>query len=595
MNKSKMRRLTELFQAENWKELEKFARSLVKSDKKNGIAWKALGAALDAMGQDALAATMRALELLPDDPQAHFNVGCALKWHDKHDEACAYYRRAIEMRPYYPEAYSNLGNSLGICGKPYEALKAYWNGIKQAPHLVNIQVNMGNCYAAIGQHARALRMYSMALEMKPDFIEAANSILFLKDLMPTQTVAGAQEDRRKWNEIFAAPLIENRPHLNDRDPDRRLRIGYVSADFREHSAIRSCASIIVHHDRENFEVFAYHTSRRPEDHYTQMIRDNVDHWRVITDMLDQPTADLIREDRIDVLVDLSGHSGGNRLLMFARKPAPIQCTGWGYGTGTGMTAMDAFFADPICVPKDELHLYAEEVRYLPCIDGPLWQEKFPDVSDSPCLFDSRVTFGSLNRLAKVTEETLKLWARVLHAVPTSGMVIKAGEFKEDQARERIIACFAAEGIPSERLILVGPTNWYEHMEAYREIDICLDPFPQGGGVTALEGLMMAVPIIALKWPTIPGRVTPSILTCTGLADWVVESEDAYVAKAVEKAGDQAALVALRKTIRGKFLATVGDAPAYARAVETEYRRMWRRWCQGRKMADALLHVPALQA
>lgn len=580
MNKSRLKKLITLFEQEKYEDLEAVALGYIKANKKDGLAWKALGTALYCQNKDAVPACRRAIELLPTDSQAYFNFANVLyRIEGQKQQAIAYYRRALELKPDYAECYSNLGNALAGVGEPYEALKSYFAGIKLAPHLVNIQLNMGNCYLTIGQHARALRMYQMALEIKPDFIEASNAILFARDLFPDQSVHGAQSDRRTWAAKFADPLIQNKRHRNVPDPERRLKIGYVSADFREHSAARSCGSIIVHHDREKFEVFAYDTTHRDADDYTKMFKANVDHWRKITKTGDQEVADIIRKDGIDILVDLSGHSGGNRLQVFARKPAPIQCTGWGYATGTGMKAMDVLFADKTTIPDDEVGLYAEEVRHLSCIDGPLWVETFPEVSESPALMDGNISFGSLNRMAKVTQGTLELWARVLKAVPNSGMIIKAGEFSEENPRERVLKSFADLGIPPERLILVGATPWYEHMEAYQQIDISLDPFPQGGGVTTLEGLMMGVPVIALRWPTIPGRVSASILTRTGLGDWVAETQDDYVAKAVAKASDIPALAALRKETRGMFQRTVGNGKAYAIEVEAQYRFLWRRWCE----------------
>lgn len=582
MNKGRHKKLLALFESEGWPELEALSRSFIKSNSKDGIAWKALATALEYQNKDSLPAMQKAIRLLPTDPQVYFNYGNALKWHGQKEQSVVYYKRAVELKPDYAEAWSNLGNALQQTAEPYEALKAYWCGIRLAPHLVNIQLNMGNCYLALGEHARAIRMYNMALEIKPDFIEACNAIIFARDLMPDQTVEGAQKDRSMWNEKFALPLFENRPHENDPSPERRLRIGYVSADFREHSAIRSCGSILVHHDRERFEVFAYDTTRRDPDVYTQMVKDNVDHWQRITDLDDQQVADLIRQDGIDILVDLSGHSGGNRLLAFARKPAPIQLSGWGYATGTGMTAMDGLFSDEILIPPEERHLYAEEIVYLPCVDGPHWVETYPEVSDLPALRQDNafgiVTFGSLNRMAKVTDATMQLWARVLHAVPNSAFVMKAGEFSEEKPKERVIKQFAELGIEAERLILLGGSCWTEHMEAYRDIDICLDTIPQGGGVTTLEGLMMGVPVVTLRWPTIPGRVSSSILSRTGLSDWITETEDDYVALAVSRVKHLPALAALRLQIRSMFQQTVGDGKAYAWAVEAMYHHLWKRWC-----------------
>src|SRR5258706_16067563 len=510
-------------------------------------------------------------------------MGCGYRRLGQKQESVAYFRRAIEIKPDYAEAYCKLGNALQPVGDPYGALKVYYHAIKLAPHLLDIQLNMGNCFMSVGQHKRGVQLYQMAIDIaessKITYIEAHNALLFAKDLMQEQTLEGCQAERKKWNEKFAAHLREDRPHLNDPDPERGLRIGYVSADFREHSAARSFGAVILNHDRAQFELFAYNNSEHPEDGYSQQFKRAVDHWVNTGKMKDQEFSDRVRADKIDILVDLSGHTGGNRLLSFARKPAPIQCTGWGYANGTGLPAMDGFFADRVIVPEQEQHLYTEKILYLPCVVSGHWAEKFPVVNELPASVRGNITFGSLNRFAKVTEDTMRLWARVLSAVPNSVMVLKSGELTEEAYRVRVRQFFSALGIVETRLMLVGGSVWSEHMGVYDEIDICLDTFPHGGGVTSLEALMMGCPVLTLRWPTIPGRLTASILTALGMTEWIAESQDDYVAQAVEYSNDLSKLAALRQGLRARFLASpIGDGPAYSRAVEGHYREMWREWC-----------------
>ena len=579
MNKSGLAKLHKLADEEKFEAMEALARKFIKADKKDGKAWKALGMALECQKKDSLPTMKQAIKLLPSDPQAYFNMGNALKWHNQKEQAVVYYKRALQLKPDYAEAWCNLGNSLQQTGEPYEALKAYWQGIKLAPQLVNIQLNMGNCYLAIGQHARAIRMYTMSLEIEPTFIEAQNAIIFARDLLDGQTLATALKDRTDWAVKFADPLLDKTPHLNDPDPERRIRVGYVSADFREHSAARSCGALFKYRDRERFELFAYTTTWRDPDHYTEMFRNAVDHWTRVTELTEDEFAEVVRRDQIDILVDLSGHSGGNRLLTFARKPAPIQCTGWGYATGTGMQAMDVLFADEICLPKHEQKFYVEKIAYLPCIDVPYWVETWPEVGPLPAAKDGILTFGSLNRMAKVTTATLDLWAKVLLAVPKSGFLMKAGEFGEESARERMKKEFVSRGVDADRLMLVGPSSWLDHMSAYQQIDICLDTLPQGGGVTTLEGVMMGVPVVTLRWPTLSGRVSASILTNLGMAGWIADTPEQYVEIAVREASDFERLAELRAVMRQEFQRTIGDGPAAARGVEAHYRRLWREWCE----------------
>jgi predicted O-linked N-acetylglucosamine transferase (SPINDLY family) len=288
---------------------------------------------------------------------------------------------------------------------------------------------------------------------------------------------------------------------------------------------------------------------------------------------------MITGDRIDILVDLSGHTAGNRLLVFARKPAPIQITAWGYATGTGMRTMDVFFTDPIMVPPEEQHYFAEQIRYLPSVVSAFFPEPFPDVNELPALSDDIVTFGSFNRLVKVSDKTYRAWAEVLLAVPLSRLVLKTAELDDAAVRDRVVEHFTQAGVAANRITLQGKTSWYEHMQAYQQIDIALDPFPHGGGVTALEGLMMGIPMVALCWPTMAGRLSASIMTALDLPDWIAETQQQYIELATQKASDLQSLASLRRQLRSSFTSSVvGDHTAYARTVEQEYRQLWQNWC-----------------
>ena len=456
----------------------------------------------------------------------------------------ACYRTALALKPNYAEAHNSLGVALQGQGKLDEAVASY----------------------------------RQALALMPDFASAHSNLIFALDLMMGLDTSALQAERRRWGEVHAAALFGAPSFDNTPDAERRLRIGYVSADFREHSAAVVFGAMLVKFDAAAFEVFAYSNSTK-EDAHTRLFQQSVTCWRKIVGLSDEAVADLIRRDGIDLLVDLSAHSGGNRLLVFARKPAPIQITAWGYSGGTGMKAMDVFFADPVVVPPDEKRFYAEEVRYLPSAVGAFFPNPFPAVNALPALSAKGVSFGSFNRLAKVSGEAYKAWAQVLLAIPASTMVLKASELDDTGTRDRVIEHFIQAGVDPERLTLLGKSSWSDHMAAFNRIDLSLDPFPQGGGVTTLEGLMMGVPLVALRGTTLGARGSASFLSTLGLSDWIAETQAQYVEIAVHKAQNLSALAELRQQLRPRFTASViGDARAYARAVEKEYRTLWREWC-----------------
>jgi predicted O-linked N-acetylglucosamine transferase (SPINDLY family) len=361
---------------------------------------------------------------------------------------------------------------------------------------------------------------------------------------------------------------------------RRIRIGYVSADLRDHSAAVAFGCMLTRYDRSQFDVFAYSNFKeKDDDKFAKLFKQNVTVWRNILGLSDDSVAKIIRDDQIDILVDLSGHSAGNRLLVFARKPAPIQITAWGYASSTGMRAMDVFFTDPVMITPKEKQFFTEEIRYLPCMMGALFIENFPDVNELPSLSTGIITFGCFNRLQKVSDNTFQVWAKLLLAVPLSRLVLKTVELSNASIRDRIINHFTKAGVSADRIILLGKTSWHEHMQTYNQIDISLDPFPQTGGVTTLESLMMGVPVITLYCPTLIGRASTSILTTIGLPDWIAETTEQYIEIACHKAKDLIQLTALRQRLRPLLSSSmIGDVDAYTRAVEHEYRQLWQRWC-----------------
>jgi predicted O-linked N-acetylglucosamine transferase (SPINDLY family) len=530
-------------------------------------------------GAGAAAAYVRATACKADYAEAHNNLGNVLLARGETKAAEAHYAAAVAARPDFGTAAYNLGIACQRQGRLAEAEGAYRRAVELLPDFATAHSNLGLVLLSAGRHKEAIAALEHAAAIAPNDAETHSNLIFARNFDPALDTAAQQAEHLKWHERHAARYAAAiAPHRNVPDPDRRLRVGYVSADFHWHSAALAFGPVIRGHG-EGFAVACYSSGAR-EDEITQALRAKAALWREARTMSDDALAALIRADDIDILVDLSGHSAGNRLLVFARKPAPVQVTAWGHATGTGLAAIDALFADRTAIPEEERHLFAERIVDLPCILGFAAPADAPPVAPLPALARGHVTFGSLNRLAKVSADMLRLWARILAAVPGSRLVVKDRALDEPAQRARVGDALAAAGIAAERIALVGGSPHVEHLAAYGEVDIALDPFPHGGGITTCEALWMGVPVVALHGRTVTSRIAASILTAGGLPGWVARSEAEYVAKACEAARDLDRLAALRLGLRQRIAASpFGDPGQYCRAVEGAYRQLWREWCR----------------
>jgi predicted O-linked N-acetylglucosamine transferase (SPINDLY family) len=393
-----------------------------------------------------------------------------------------------------------------------------------------------------------------------------------------------QEERRRWHEDHARKLAKHiKPHSNSRDPGKKLRVGYVSADFRQHSACNVFAPMILGFDRAAFEVLCY-SGVRNEDAVTARLKQAATAWRSTIGVDDEKLVEQIRADGIDILVDLSGHSAGNRLPAFARKPAPVQLTAWGHATGTGLATMDYFLTDAVSVLPAERKLFAEKVVDLPCVLSYEAPSYVPEVGPLPALQEKVVTFGCLNRLEKVTDRVIRLWGKVMKGAPGSRLLVKDKVFADAALRQEFLRrAQEVGGIEPGRVVLHGYSPHVEHLKVFHQVDIALDPFPQGGGVSTAEALWMGVPVVTLLGNTPPSRCTAAFLMSLGMKDWVAKTDDAYVRVALKMAGDLPRLAKLRQELRARAAAAPwGDLPRYVRAVEEIYRSAWRQWCKPAK-------------
>lgn len=422
-----------------------------------------------------------------------------------------------------------------------------------------------------------------ALAINPEGAVAHTNLIFALNFVPTATAADHQAERARWNERHAqrfASLI--RPHTNDPRPQRRLRIGYVSSHFCHQAATFAFGGVIICHDRTQFEVICYSDTAQ-EDYITDHLRARANKWHRTAKLGDEELADLIRADGIDILVDLVGHMSGHRLLVFARKPAPIQVTAWGEPTGTGLKTMDYLLSDPVLVPVGERELLTEKVVDLPNFLGFWAPQPLPEPGPLPALARGHVTFGSFNRLDKIQDPVVRTWAKILNALPTARIVLKNRRFGDISQRDRIAALFAEDGIARERITFLPAASRLDHFSAYRGIDLALDTFPHGGGMTTLDALWMGVPVVTSPGCTISSRLAAASLTAADLTDFVAPDLDGYVGLAVAKASNLLTLAKLRAGLRERMGGcALGDPVRYARAVEARYREIWQRWCTQRR-------------
>lgn len=405
---------------------------------------------------------------------------------------------------------------------------------------------------------------------------------------PAQSAAAIHAAHVAWAERFAAPLYpEAASFPNDPRPDRPLRIGYVSGDLRRHPVALFVEPILRAHDRDGFQVYCYANSDETDD-LNQHLRSLVPQWRDIAGLSDAALADQIRADAIDILVDLSGHTARNRLLVFARKPAPVQATMIGYVASTGLATMDYRLTDGICDPMEASDPFFTETLYrLPdgfnCYAPP---KGLPDPGPLPLAQAGHVTFGSFNNLDKASPAVLDLWARILVALPDARLILKTKSLSEPTVQDSVMTAFQRHGVAPDRVELIEWTaTLREHFEVYRRIDIALDPFPYNGTTTTCEALAMGVPVIAMIGDRHAARVSYSILARLGLAGLAAETADEYLVRAVVLAGRPDMIGNLRGVLRRLLYGSrITDATAYTAGLEAAYRAMWQRWCADQDVA-----------
>jgi predicted O-linked N-acetylglucosamine transferase (SPINDLY family) len=580
---------------------------------------------------EALPSFQEAVHLCPDFPEAHANLGDAFHLLGRWQEAEASYRTALRLRPNSLPAHNNLGALLTAQGQFAQSEALFRDAVRRWPESAEAHYNLGIALAAQQKPDEALACYEQVLRLQPDYAEALNNtaIIYKKQGRAEEAVAAARKaaacrpdlpylhsnlllalhylasydpettfaEHLRWGQQFGmAPSRQRALFPLQRDPDRRLRIGYVSGDFRDHVMGRYCEGVLGAHDLRRFEIFCYSTLQQ-EDERTQRIREVSDHWRCIAPLTDGQAARSIRNDQIDLLVDLSGHSAGSRLGVFAHGPAPIQVSHFGYPASTGLAAIDYRLTDVYSDPPGMTeHLHSEKLvrmpeacwcyvpwgpphkgydplysrRQAPCSDANA------DISPLPAERAGAVTFACVSTLGKVTEDILALWSHILKELPEARMLMVTGTGSAGD--ERVRRTFGSHGIGPERVTLVGRRKIDAYLRLFHEVDIVLDTYPYTGCNTTADALWMGVPVISRAGRSCVSRLAVSALVLTGLQDLLAESSSAYVEAAVGLARDLARLRELRVHLRDRVRRTLGNVERFTRQLEVVYRDLWRTYC-----------------
>ncbi|OWW21295.1 tetratricopeptide repeat protein [Noviherbaspirillum denitrificans] len=525
-------------------EVEALARSLTARFPLHGFGWKVLGGVAVHQGRlaDAAEAVQKSAELAPGDAETHWNLAYIYRELGRKSDAEACFRRVLAIAGDDATVYRDLGVTVLDQGR-------------------------------IGEAEACFRK---ALGVKPDYADVYGNLLFALNYDADKSAEEIFDAYREYDARFGLPLrAQWRPHGNDRGANRRLKVGYVSPDFRSHAVRYFLEPLLAHHDKTVVEVTAY-AELASEDAVTGRYRRYMDHWVPTAGMSDAALAERIRADGIDILVDLAGHTAKNRLGVFALKPAPVSLTWLGYGYTTGLTAVDYLLTDFASAPQGSDGFFSERPWRL---DNPGYIYRPAEDSGLPNALPAAsrgyVTFGTLTRALRINHHTIRVWSEILRRVPGARLVVNSENFREPSMQAALAGKFAAHGIGRDRLDIGYQTPPWDVL---RGMDITLDCFPHNSGTTLFESLHMGVPYVTLAGRPSVGRVGSSILEGVGRPEWIARTEEEYVEKAVALASDLSALAALRAGLRAEMAASpLMDEPAFARKVEAAYREMFAIW------------------
>ncbi len=550
----------------------------------------------------------KALSIKPDYSPSHNAAGLVCACMGKFNEAIVYFREAVRLDDNFVEAWSNLGNAQSAAGDFNAAIISFKEALRRNPNFFEAYYNMGNCLRETNNFDEAITCYKAALNVRPvsaealtnlgealqtigNFTEAENyyrrilelsdkknsvaysNLLLCMNYNPAYSPERLYEEHVRFGKTFYSPQTGPRQGTCYATSRKKIRIGYVSPDFCMHPASRFIEPMLRFHDRDDFEICCYSNVARP-DEITEKTKKLAFQWHDISHISDDQVARLIKNDEIDILVDLSGHTARNRLLVFAKKPAPIQVSYLGYPNTTGLSAIDYYLSDKMVDPAGHDRFYVEKlVRLERCFCAFMPYENSPPVNALPAQKAGHITFGSLHTLARLNEQVIDLWSKLLHTVISSRLCIIRNTLVGG-VRERLYAEFETRGIPRQRIDMRNTLPPGGHLALYHDIDIALDTFPWSGHTTACESLWMGVPVVTLCGDRHAGRMVSSILSAAGVTDCIAQTPDEYIAIARQLASSPNVLQSLRQGLRARMSQSVlCDGKGFTKRLEDAYRKM----------------------
>jgi predicted O-linked N-acetylglucosamine transferase (SPINDLY family) len=530
----------------------------------------------------AIAALNEAVKLRPDYPEALYALGLVYLDIGNSIYAATPLQQALRLRPNFPEVFCSLGQVYNQTGKLDESCEQYEQALRLKPDFAEALGGLANTYKDIGRTEEAIACYRKSLALDPSQTGTYSNFLFTLHYSAEISPEQIFQEHLTWAKHHAVPPAILRPHSNEPNPERRLRLGYVSADFREHVMGRYVEMILEARDRQRFEVYCYSNSNHQDD-TNHRLRALADHWRDVQMLSEEALEARIREDQIDVLVDLSGHTGGNRLSLFARKPAPVQVTHFGYQFSSGNAAIDYQISDSVCDPPGMTErIHTEQIVRLPDIHWCYRPNCTVEINPLPALANGYATFGFFNAFPKITPPALAAWARILQRLPNSRLLALANI--SPRADRQFRETLSHQGIHPNRVTLVGRQALADYFQLYRQVDVALDSFPYTGCNTTCDSLWMGVPVVMLAGRSGVARQGASPLFLLGLSDLVTDSVEEYVETAIRLAQDLPRLQELRATLREQMRgSTLMNVERFTRQLEEAYRAIWLQWC--RKASD----------
>jgi len=537
--------LINLFAAQRYEEVANKIQALVQHYPDWLDGWKILSDTLLVQRKDARLPALRALELNADDAKEHCYYGLVLKNQGDLKGAASAFEQAIKLKPDYAAAYNNLGI---------------------------VKKDAGDVEAGIFNYRRAL-------ELNSGYASCYSNLLFCLSHSEKIDTKALFDEHCRFGKQYELPLKASwHRHGNQRDPERCLRIGFVSADFREHSLAYFIEPILNHLSLSlNLSLYAYANSSL-EDNVTRRLRAKFKYWDKVDGLSDKVLARKIQEDGIDILVDLDGHTSGNRLLTFAMKPSPVQVSWLGYLATTGLSAMDYYLADNYLLPSGEFDgQFTEKLVQLPANAPFMPSVEAPEVNALPALKNGYITFACFNRPNKITPSAVRLWSTLLKALPGAKMLL--GAMPQEGNDDTIGEWFALEGIAHDRLIFHPRSSMRNYLKLHQEVDICLDTFPSGGVTTTCHAVWMGVPTLCLNGKNMASRGAMAIMNHVGLPDFVADDQDGFVKNGLYWANNPTALADVRATLRARFNGSALAQPALITdGLENAFRAMWKAWC-----------------